>query len=133
MTARMPLLPINAAVPFTLRSTLSVLLVEQADKLPDSKPSAKIWSGAIGSTLGVRTTVEIEVLVAVAAPNGVWVTVTADVGGVEAGVSVIVGVAIGADVDVRVVVGICPTPLPTQLALPESVKVCPAIGTNCQS
>ena len=129
----MPWLPAKAAAALMLRSPLSIESDVQVEKLPDSKLSAKIWSGAIGSTLGVCTTVEIDVLVDVAAPSGVWVAVAADVGRVEVGVRLIVGVAIGADVDVLVAVGIGPAPLPTQLALPESVKVCPAIGTNCQS
>ena len=116
-----------------LRSPLSIEFDVQVERLLDSKLSAKIWSEEIGGAIGVGVTVNIDALVAVAETNAVWVAVAADVGGVEVGVRLIVGVAIGADVDVRVAVGIGPAALPTQLALPESVKVCPAIGMNCQS
>ena len=51
--------------------------------------------------------------------------------GVEPGVGVRVRVGAGPDVGVRVAVGTGPAL--TQLALPESVKVCPAMGMNCQS
>src|SRR5215216_2127558 len=130
----MPWLPASAAAALTLRSPLSIESDVQAERLPDSKLSAKILSEGsdpISGTTVFGNSVEIEVLVA--APSDVWVAVTADVGNVAIGVRVIVEVAIGADVDVRVGVGICPDPLPTQLALPESVNVCPAMGTNCQS
>src|SRR6185295_19247820 len=40
-----------------------------------------------------------------------------------------VGARVGAGPDV----GVGADPLPTQLEVPESVKVCPAIGMNCQS
>ena len=100
----MPLLPINAAAPLTLRSPPSVVFDDQAEKLPDSKLSAKIRSDEAG----------VEVRVAVGP-----------------GVDVRVAVGAGPDVGVRVAVGT--GPLLTQFALPESVKFCPAIGTNCQS
>ena len=127
----MPWLPARAAAALTLRSPLSIEFDVQVERLPGSKPSAKIWSEEIGGAIGVRVAVDIEALVAVAGTAGVLVTVAANVGGITVGVRVAVGVAIGADVEVGVAAGT--DPAPTQLALPESVKVCPAIGTNCQS
>lgn len=53
--------------------------------------------------------------------------------GVGPGVGVRVRVGVGPAVGVRVRVGVGFVPPPTQLLLPESVKFCPAIGTNCQS
>ena len=51
---------------------------------------------------------------------------------VAVGATVAVRVAVAAGGCVRVGVGFVPV-VPTQLPVPESVKVCPAIGTNCQS
>ena len=151
ITACNPWLPTSAAAALTLTSLPSVELDNQADRLPDSKLSAKIWSEVIGGiigvrvavaiealvavagTIGVRVAVDSEPLVAVAGTIGVFVAVAANVAGIEVGVRVSVGVANGADVEVPVAVGFGPPPAPTQLALPVSVKVCPAIGTNCQS
>ena len=76
------MLPFNFAVVVTLRSPLSVVEDDQADRLPDSKPSAKIGSGGGG-------------IVAV----GVDVNV-----GVKVGVGVFVDVRVG--VQVGVVVGV---------------------------
>src|SRR5688572_30342190 len=52
IVACMPWLPTSAAAPVTLRSPRSIVLDDQAEKLPDSKPSAKIRSEENG--VGVR-------------------------------------------------------------------------------
>lgn len=129
----MPRLPASAAPALTLRSLPSVAFDFQAEKLPVSKLSEKIWSEEIGGTFGVRVAVAIEELVAVAGTSDVCVPVAAIVGSIAVGVRVIVGVVIEPEVGVRVAVGFGAVPVPTQSALPESVNVCPAIGTNCQS
>ena len=54
------------------------------------------------------------------------------VGGSGVKVRVAVRVAVGTAVCVLAGVGFGPV-APTQFPVPESVKVCPAIGTNCQS
>ena len=114
-----PLESTSAADAVTLKSPAPVLADDQAEKLPLSKPSAKIRSEAFGVLVGV--------LVGVLEGPFVGVRVTV---GVE------VRVAVGPGVDVRVAVGVRVTvgagPALTQVPLPESVKVCPAIGTNCQ-
>src|SRR6266508_2530370 len=153
-----PFLPDKAAAAFTLRSPPSVALDDQADRLPDSKSSAKIrsdeFTGGIGIDVevdpgilvpvdigsGVCVAVEAEMLVAVGGTKGVFVAVepgaTAVLVAVDTAIPVAVagtiGVFVAVGLGVFVVVGTDPPP-PTQLALPESVKVCPAIGTNCQS
>jgi len=136
ITARKPWLPASAAAGFTLKSPSSIESDVQADRLPDSKLSAKIRSDGSGSIFGTTVfgaPVEIEALVAVAGTIGVLMAVPAIVGAIVVDMLGTVGVAIGADVDVEVAVGAVTDPLPTQLALPESLKFCPAIGTNCQS
>src|SRR5687767_16033333 len=52
IVACMPRLPTSAAALVTLRSPRSIMLEDQAEKLPDSKPSAKIKSE--GDGVGVR-------------------------------------------------------------------------------
>ena len=119
-----PLVPTSAAAELTLKSPRSVVLLVQADKLPDSKPSAKIRSaGSVGVFVGVAVSVNVEDGVRVSV--GVGVSVRVDVGdsvgvlvGVSVGVSVTVGVNVGVlvgvfvgvsvnvDVDVRVAVGV---------------------------
>ena len=63
----MPWLPISAAVVLTLRSPWSVLLDDQAERLPDSKLSAKIRSDPFDVLVGVgvRVAVGVGVLVGV--------------------------------------------------------------------
>lgn len=96
------------------------------------------------TTVGDEAGTPVEVGPAVGEEAGTLVNVEATVGGsgvkvfVEVGamvgvrVRVAVRVAVGAAGCVRVGVGFVPVVL-TQLPVPESVKVCPAIGTNCQS
>src|SRR5687767_8446896 len=121
-----PLLPDKAAAVATLSSLPSIILDDHAEKVPDSKLSAKIRSEAVGGTFGVPVAVAMEALVAVAGTTDVCMPMAVGVRGR-------VAVMIGAGMDVRVAVGAAPDPLPTQLPVPESVKFCPAIGTNCQS
>src|SRR6266508_1457966 len=101
-----PFLPDKAAAAFTLRSPLSVALDDQADRLPDSKSSAKIrsdeFTGGIGMDVdvdpgilvtvaigsGVCVAVEAEMLVAVGGTKGVLVAVEADTGAVAVLVAV---------------------------------------------
>ena len=67
---------------------------------------------------------------------GVLVLVGVDVGvfmSVDVGVCVGVDVAVEVGVSAGVGVSVEDCPALTQLELPESVKVCPAIGTNSQS
>jgi hypothetical protein len=84
----MPWAPTSAAAVFTLKLPPSVLADDQAERLPVSKPSAKIRSG-----------------------NGVFVTVGVNVGVIvdvnnEVGVGVSVGIAVAVGVGVRVGVGV---------------------------
>src|SRR3970282_856900 len=88
--------PFRAARLLTLRSPRSVLLADQAEKFPDSNPSAKIGSGR-GGLVAVVVGVDVAVLVAV----GVGVLEAVDVGvedakglfvAVKVGVGVLVGV-----------------------------------------
>src|SRR5688572_27038143 len=76
----MPWLPINAAVPLTLRSPRSVLLADQAEKLPDSNPSAKIRSLTGGVLVGVGEGPGVDVAVGVLVFVGVGVFVDVLVG-----------------------------------------------------
>src|SRR3989304_2073813 len=105
ITACTPLLPTKAAAALTLRSPASSMLDDQAEKSPDSKLSVKIRSEEAG--VGVRVTVGPDVGVRVAVGPGV-----------------VVRVAVGAGPDVGVRVAVGTDPVLTQLALPESVKVC---------
>src|SRR6266545_1346457 len=92
MTACSPRLPTSAAAGLTLRSPALVLLDDQADRLPDSKPSAKIRSAEFG--VGVFVAVGVGVFV----PPAVGVGVRVGVGVFAAvGVGVRVGVAVAAD------------------------------------
>src|SRR5687768_1409953 len=52
---------------------------------------------------------------------------------VRVGAGLSVGVSVGTESDVGVRVGVETVPLSTQLSLPESLNVCPAMGMNCQS
>ena len=62
-------MPISAAAGLTLRSPASVVLDDQAERLPDSRPSAKIRSATVvGLGVGVRVGVRVRVRVAVAVP-----------------------------------------------------------------
>src|SRR5688500_5954697 len=79
----MPWLPTRAAVPLTLRSPWSIRLADQAEKLPDSKPSAKITSDTAGVFVTVGVGVWVGVLVGVGEGPGVLVWV-----GVRLGVAV---------------------------------------------
>ncbi len=125
----MPQLPANAAEALTLRSPESVVLDVQAERLPDSNPSAKIKSEdgvgvaeavAVGPpgvlvAVGVFVCVAVGVCVAVCeavavGPPGVCVAVAV-------GVLVFVGVRLG--VLVFVAVGVC-----------EGVAVFVAVGTE---
>ena len=67
MTACRPLVPTNAAAALTLRSPRSLALVVQADKVPDSNPSAKIRSEELGVfvAVGVNDATAVGVLVGV--------------------------------------------------------------------
>src|SRR4030095_7883215 len=83
MIACMPREPTSAAAAVTLKSPEPVLADDQAEKLPLSKPSAKIRSEALGvfvgvlvgvregPTVGVRVTVGVAVRVAVGPDVGV--------------------------------------------------------------
>ena len=73
----MPFEPVNAAAGLTLRSPLSVLLADQAEKLPLSKPSAKITSEAeeVGEGVKVCEGVAVAVAVNVAVAIAVFVAV----------------------------------------------------------
>ena len=101
----------SAAEGFTLRSPASLVLAVQAEKFPDSKPSAKIRSDRLDVFVGVGVLVGVKVAVAVGVLVCVFVGVGEgpDVGvfvGVEVGV--LVGVFVGVDVgpDVGVFVGL---------------------------
>lgn len=93
-TACRPLAPTRAAAVVTLKSPPSVVLADQADRLPVSKPSAKIRSG---SGVGVKVGVAVGVLVG---GTGISVGVGVSVGGM--GVFVAVGVSVGTGVSVAV-------------------------------
>src|SRR5215212_9680655 len=91
-----PRVPFKAAAAVTLRLP-AFALDDQADKLPDSKLSAKIKSGS-----GVFVAVGVNVAVGVLVIVGVNVAVGVDVGVlVSRGVPVAGGVAVGVCVDVR--------------------------------
>ena len=88
ITACRPWLPTRAAAALTLRSPLSLLLEDQADRPPDSKPSAKMKSAwgvgvwvavavgvAVGVTVGVGVTVSVAVMVGVVVAEAVLVGV----------------------------------------------------------
>src|SRR6266545_709220 len=101
MTACSPRLPTSAAAGLTLRSPALVLLDDQADRLPDSKPSAKIRSAEFG--VGVFVAVGVGVFV----PPAVGVGVLVGVGvfappAVRVGVGVLVAVGVGVRVGVAV-------------------------------
>lgn len=92
-----PLAPTRAAAAVTLRSPPSVVLADQADRLPDSKLSLKRRSGrGVGVKVGVNVGVFVGVSVGVGVfvgGIGVLVGVGVFVGG--AGVLVAVGVLVG--------------------------------------
>ena len=87
------------------------------------------WGVVVESDVGVvgiavSDDIRVAVVVEVALGDSVNVAVEVDVR---------VGVEVRVAVEVRVGVGAaCPAVL-TQLPVPESVKVCPAMGTNSQS
>ena len=83
ITACIPYVPTEAAIVLTLKSPLSMALGDQADRLPDSNPSAKIRSGS-GVGVFVAVGVGVKVLVGVAVLVAVGV-----------GVEVLVAVAVG--------------------------------------
>jgi hypothetical protein len=87
------LLPTKAEAVLTLKSPLSVLLADQAERLPDSKPSAKIKSGGVDVGEGTKVAVDVKV--------GLGVLV-----GVKVAVGMIVGVKVGVDVNAGVLVGV---------------------------
>src|SRR6185436_8335089 len=70
MTACNPCVPINAADGLTLRSPRSMVLEVQADKLPDSNPSAKIKCATLGVLVMVGVDVAVEVSVFLAHGTG---------------------------------------------------------------
>src|SRR6185503_4472565 len=100
MSACRPWLPTSAAAGVTLRSPRSLALVVQADRLPDSKPSAKMRSGSALVAVGVGVNVGVD--------EGPTVGVKVGVSeGPAVGVSV--GVAEGPTVGVNVGVDEGPT------------------------
>ena len=104
--------------------TLPLLVNEAKRELP---------GGSVGVNVEVGEGVELGVLVFVGVGVSPGVGVSVDVG-VSPGVGVSVGVGVSEGVGVSPGVGVSVAcPAPTQLKLPESVKVCPAIGTNSQS
>src|SRR4026209_823096 len=98
MSACRPWLPTSAAAGLTLRSPRSLALVVQADKVPDSKPSAKIRSGSalvavrVGVNVGVDEGPTVGVKVGVSEGRAVGVSVGVDEGPT---VGVLEGVAVG--------------------------------------
>src|SRR6185503_14948829 len=60
MIACRPWLPTSAAAGLTLRSPASIAVVVQADRLPDSNPSAKIRSGSALVAVGVGVNVGVD-------------------------------------------------------------------------
>ena len=85
MTARKPWLPTSAAAELTIRSPPSVTAADQAEREPDSNPSAKIRSegdGGVGVVVdvGVRAGVEVGVFVLVTVGVAVDVAEGMDVG-----------------------------------------------------
>src|SRR6185503_666163 len=98
MTACRPWLPTSAAAGLTLRSPASIAVVVQADKLPDSNPSAKIRSGSalvavgVGVNVGVDEGPTVGVFVGVSEGPAVAVNVGVDEGPT---VGVLEGVAVG--------------------------------------
>ena len=82
-------MPTRAAVLLTLRLPLSVAEEDQAERLPDSKLSAKMESdNGVPVGVGVKVAAGVEVAVGVKVAAGVDVRV-----GVTVGVGVSVGVA----------------------------------------
>src|SRR6185503_9007359 len=71
ITACRPLVPTNAAELLTLRSPRSMLLDVQAERLPDSNPSAKIRSVTCGVFVGVGEGPGVDVFVGVKVAVGV--------------------------------------------------------------
>ena len=111
MTAWRPWLPTSAAAALTLRSPTSVALNVQADKLPDSKPSAKIRSGTVLVAVGVRVNVGVDegptVGVSVGVDEGSSVGVSLGMGvSLGVGVSLGMGVSVGVSVGTSVLVGV---------------------------
>src|SRR3990170_6247783 len=95
---------------------------EETESTEGAAPGVKVTVG-VGESVGGRGVFDgVGVLLGVGLGPGVFVPVAVGVSlgvGVGPGVLVCVGVGVG--------------PRVTQLALPASVKVCPAIGTNSQS
>src|ERR1700752_693264 len=99
----MPRVPTSAAAALTLRSPASLELDVQAEKLPDSNPSAKIRSDPLGVFVAVLVRVgegpALNVEVAVKVGEGVNV-------GPAVGVLVLVAVTVGVFVLVGVLLGV---------------------------
>lgn len=93
ITACIPDEPTRAAAVSALRSPASVTLADQAERSPDSNPSAKITSG-MGVAVGEAVVVAVTVI-------GVGVF-----GGVDVGVRVAVSVGVAVGVNVSVNVGV---------------------------
>src|SRR6266545_6034498 len=72
ISACSPLLPTKAAPALTLRSPPSMTLEVQAERLPDSKPSAKIRSVTCGVLVGVGEGPGVNVGVGVFVLTGGW-------------------------------------------------------------
>ena len=141
INACIPWLPVSAAEALTLKSPRSMVLDVQAEKLPDSKPSAKIGSDPLGVLVGVDVgpavfvgvgvKVGVDVLVGVGEGPAVFVEVAVGVGvlvEVFVGVGVRVGVFVGPGVFVGVAVGIDPAAMiwMASTSLPDKPKALPS-------
>src|SRR6185503_20904211 len=101
ISACIPWLPTSAAAALTLRSPRSLLLDVQAEKLPDSNPSAKIRSDTLDVFVAVGVRVKVGDGPGVKVDVGVGVRVGVNVApgvGVFVGVFVLVGVRLGVEV-----------------------------------
>ena len=149
-------LPLSVELPVQAeKSPASKLSAEIISAAPDGKTGVFVPVTArvglpVGATFvgdGDEAGIVVDVLLA-AGDVGIEDVEVSDDAGMTVGVRVKVGgsavkvavggsgvkvrVAVGADVCVLTGVGFGPV-APTQFPVPESVKVCPAIGTNCQS
>jgi hypothetical protein len=104
ITALSPWLPTSAAEALALRSPLSVTAADQAEREPDSNPSAKITSPDVVA-VGVRVAVKLAVGVRLGVKVGVNVRVAVCVA-VAVGVRVLVPVAVKVNVAVEVPVAV---------------------------
>ena len=101
MTACNPWAPTSADAALALRSPTSLLLDVQAERSPDSNPSAKIKSDTLDVFVGVGVSDGVGVVVGVKVAVAVAVTVDVLVG-VGEGPAVGVFVAVKVDVGVEV-------------------------------